>query len=162
MERRLAEIHILSAIDCALRLFSTSSSIIPEEFKDKISDQIITDLSEFALHARRVNELCGFQNTDFQGADADRFNASGHDAPIETSYQSALNRLIHARKFTVGYSIWDGNKIFLESKNNIIPSYVKIETDRRAPACVKIFGVSFCFLTEVIQKIKSDFPDLQF
>ena len=162
MERRLAELHISRAIDSALRLFSISSSIIPIEFKDRVSDQIIVEISEFALHARRVNEICDFRKFDFSTTKSDRWNTSGHQSPLEDRYQNALNRLIHAKSLTVGYSQWGGEKIFLSSQNNIIPSYLEIETDRLDAKCVSIFGVSFCFLTEVIIKIKEEYPELAF
>lgn len=162
MDRRLPELHLIEARSRALRLMCTASTIIPEEYQEAISDQLAVDLAEFAMHARRLNEVLSLEQIAFGGADSLRFNATPMPAPLESNYRDALNRLIHAKTYTVGYSVWDGNKVFLASRQNVIPTYVKIETDRRPVAAVSIFGVAFCFLTSVIQHVKQRHPNLRF
>jgi hypothetical protein len=140
----------------------TASTVIPEEYQEPISEQLVADLAEFAIHARRLNELLSLEQAAFGGVDSFRFKTTQFPVPLETSYKYALNRLIYANTYIVGYSIWDGDKIFLASRQNVIPTYVTTKTDQWPIAAVSIFGVAFCFLTSVIQQVKQHHPSLRF
>jgi hypothetical protein len=121
------------------------------------------DLAEFAIHARRVTEHCDLRGASFPNADASRFKFTvPPPEPIEKDYHEALNRLVHAKTYTIGHVVWDGPKIFLRSKQNLALGYVRIATDRRESACVSVFGVATCFLCSVIASVREKHPELQF
>jgi hypothetical protein len=163
MERRVAELHLIQARERALRLFTLASTIFPEEWAKPLDELAVVDLTEFAIHARRITELCDLRGETFSGADASRFKFSvPPPEPLETNYNEALNQLIHAKTYTVGHMVWDGPKIFLSSAQNLTLGYVRIATDRKATKCVSIFGVSTCFLTAVLPAVKTKHPQFQF
>ena len=162
-DRRITELHIIEARKRALRLFCTGSSIFPDEWGgNTINETLNVDLTEFALHARCVNELCDLRKEKFPGAGATRFKIEDPaDFVLIDDYAEALNRLVHARKFVVGYGIWTGKKIWLNSKREKI-SYVRVETDRWPPANISVVGIAICFLGEVLIAVKERFPDYAF
>lgn len=60
MELALARIHLVEARERALRLYFYGSTIIPSQWNQRyLSDMVVRDLTEFALHARRVSEIAG-------------------------------------------------------------------------------------------------------
>lgn len=163
-DRRIAELHLAQARNGALRLFCTSSAIFPDEWGGSIvNESLHIDLTSFALHARRVSELCGFSQMKFAGVATTRFRISDPpDLVLIADYNEALNRLVHARRFIVGYAVWDGTKIWLNSANDKVVSYVAVETDRRPRANLSVFGLATCFLSEVLIAVKTSFPELCF
>jgi hypothetical protein len=138
--------------------------MFPDEFGGNIVNEMLNvDLTEFALHARCVNDLCGFADMKFPGANSTRFTISEPgEFVLVDNYNDALNRLVHARRFVVGYAVWTGPKIWLNSAKDKAASYVRVETDRRAPANISIFGIAVCFLTEVLIEVRKRFPEYQF
>jgi len=163
MERRLAELHITQARERALRIFTLSSTIFPEEWAKQLDEIAVVDLAEFAIHARRITELCDLRTAKFAGADASRYKFSvPPPEPLEADYHEALNRLIHAKSYTVGHVVWDGAKIYLTSANNLAISYVRIATDRKPSSCVSVFGIAHCFLTDVLASVRKKHPEIQF
>jgi len=163
MERRVAELHITNARARALRLFQTGSTIFPEEWATQIDEQTVVDLAEFAIHARRVVELCDLRSLNFTGADSTRHKYTVvPPEPLEANFHDALNKLIHAKTYAVGHAIWDGPKVFTASAQNMVVSYMRISTDRRPSSCISVFGLAWCFLTQVIPSLKSRHPEIQF
>lgn len=163
-DRRITELHLAEARRRALRLFCTSSAIFPDEWGGGIvNDALHVDLTIFALHARRVSELCGFSQTKFTGVATTRFRITDPpDLVLIADYNDALNRLVHARRFIVGYAVWDGAKVWLNSANDKVVSYVAVETDRRPRANLSVFGLATCFLSEVLIAVKAGFSELRF
>lgn len=163
MERRLAELHIVQARERALRLFALCSTIFPEEMVKHLGELAVVDLAEFAIHARRITELCDLRLEKFTGADACRYKYSAPPPePLETDYHEALNRLIHAKSYSIGHVVWDGPKIFTASAQNLAIGYVRIATDRKSLSCVSTFGIVHCFLSSVLAKVHEKHPGLQF
>jgi hypothetical protein len=163
-DRRITELHLTAARKAALRLFCTASTMFPDEWGgDVINETLHVDLTEFAIHARRVSELCDLMMTEFPGADATRFQISEpSDFPLMKDYHKALSRLVHARKLVVGYALWTGPKIWLNSAKDKAVSYVRVETDRYPAANISVFGIATCFLSEVIIAVKRRFPEYRF
>ena len=163
MEQRLAELHIVSARSRAFRLLTAASTILPDEWgAGPFTEMVIIDLVEFALHARRVSDICGFKG--FNGASATRFKMSENQESIVfmDNYDYALNRVIHTRTLKAGYTIWEGTKIFTGSTLNKVFSYVVASSDKYPAEKISIFGLATCFLTKVISRIKNDFPQFSF
>lgn len=163
VERRLTELHIIAAKDRALRLFAFTSTVYPKEWGTPFTELAILDLLEFAYHARRVNQLCGIDCTQFPSAYRLLVKISENDpGDWESSYHSALNRILHAKTFIFGTVHSDHRKLFLASEANLIPLYVKISTDKLETATISLYGIADCFLTSVISEIKKKYPDFQF
>lgn len=162
MERRLAELHIINARERALRLFALCSTIFPEVMKTHLDELAVVDLAEFAIHARRITELCDLRSEKFAGADACRYKYSvPPPEPLEIDYHEALNRLIHAKTYTMGHVVWDGPRIFGDAIHLAI-GYVRIATDRKPSSCVSAFGVVHCFLSSVLARVTAKHSELRF
>jgi len=163
-DRRITELHLVEARNRALRLFCTSSTMFPDEWGgDSVNETLNVDLTEFALHARCVNDLCGLAGMKFPGVNATRFNLTEPSAfVLIDDYHDALNYLVHARRFIVGYGLWTGPKVWLNSAQDKMVSYVRVETDRRPAANISVFGIATCFLSEVLITVKQRFPDYRF
>jgi hypothetical protein len=163
VERRLAEIHIERARSKALRLFAFSGSVYPAEWGGPYIELIVPDLFEFAFHARRINQICGLEKFTFPDINKLLVKISeGDPGDWETNYQYALNRLVHAKTFKFGNAHADHRRLFLKSEANLIPLYVRIETDQREIASISIYGLIDCFLSFVIPEIKRLFPEFRF
>lgn len=160
----MAEVHLIEARSRALRLFAVASAIYPKEWAGaQVIEPVLVDTSDFAFHARRVNDICGYKNRPFTDVDATRFKFSaGQNIALVRDYRDALNRIHHARELTFNWAVWDGQPIFTSSPENLIASHLRVETDQREPANVSIFGLAFCFLVSVLPAVKADFPDYQF
>jgi hypothetical protein len=95
---------------------------------------------------------------------ATRFKMSEGQEPITFmgNYDYALNRVIHTRTLTAGYTLWEGQKVFTRSTVNKVFSYVVASSDDYPPEKISIFGLATCFFTKVIPQIKIDFPQFSF
>ena len=161
--RRLAEIHITQARTRALRLFGFTSAVFPSEWKNQWIETIVPDLLEFAFHARKVNEFCGFMNEKFSPIDTKLVVISdGNPGQWETSYRNALNALMHMNSFVIGNAHADHRRIFMASEANLITTYIQVATDKFPTTTISIFGLVNCFLSEVIPEIRSRHPNLEF
>lgn len=162
--QRLVEIHIQEARKDALQLMAFSGAVFPEEWSNSWNEIVTSSLLNFAYHARKVNEMCGFNGDDFSNISNMLMVKISENDPgnWQKDYQYALNAFIHIKSFVIGNTHADHRKIFTSSSANLMATYVKIETDRFVEQTISICGLAFCFLTEVIPMIKKRFPELQF
>lgn len=161
--QRVLEIHIEKARDYALRLFAFTSTTFPEEWSRQWNEIITPDLIEFAFHARKVNEICRFNQNNFPNINSLIVKISANDpGNWEVNYQYALNAFVHMDSFVIGQSHSDHRVIFQKAKSNLITTYVKIKTDQRPEKTISIFGLAFCFLNSVIPLIREKYPDIKF
>jgi len=162
--RRLTEIHAVAARERAMRIFCTSSTIFPQEWATNlVSEQTMIDLSEFSYHARRLIDLCELRNQKFMNVNQFRFGLSpDQDIIFIADFHEAINRLHHVRKLEFDWAAWHGEKIFLASPTNFVPSFVRVATDKRATANISLFGIAFSFLSSVIPTMISKFPEYRF
>jgi hypothetical protein len=66
-EAAVANLHLSEARRRAMRLFCTASTLFPDVWRAPLlNEQVLLDATEFALHARRLNELCGLRSVDFR------------------------------------------------------------------------------------------------
>ena len=153
-KRRLTELHVIAARGRAVRLFCTASTIFPAEWAAQIvAEQTTVDLSEFSYHARRVIELCGFRNRIFESVDQVRFGLSpGQNIEFIHDLHEALNRLHHVRELDFDWAVWEGEKIFLASSRNLVPSFVRVETDKLPTANISISVLLSRFLTALFPR----------
>jgi hypothetical protein len=163
IDRRLVELHVMAARSRALKIFAFASTVYPQEWQGPFVEEIVMDLFEFGFHARRVNELCELGDVEYPPVD--RFLVQ-FSVPIngilETDYRSALNRLVHARRFIFGNAHADHRQIFTASCANLTPTYVRITTDRREDASISLYGVADCFLSTAIPAIRERHPSMTF
>jgi hypothetical protein len=160
----MAEVHLIESRARALRLFAVSSAVYPSEWaSQQVVEPTLIDVSDFAFHARRVNDLCGYKARSFPDVNAVRYKFSaGQNISLVEDYRDALNRIHHARELVFNWAIWEGASIFTSSAKNLVASYLRVETDQREPANISIFGLAFCFLVCVLPAVKADFPDYRF
>lgn len=86
---------MIQARDRAFRILTLASTIFPEEWAKQLDELAVIDLVEFAIHARRVTELCDLRIEQFAGADASRYRFSvAPPEPLEPDYHEALNQLL--------------------------------------------------------------------
>lgn len=161
--RRLGELHIIAARTSALRIHAFSNAVIPGEWTNVSTELITMELLDFAFHARRINEICDIDCKTLQSVNALPIVITENNPGLWVErYDWALNSLIHAREFAFGYTHAEHRKLFVNAESNIMPTYVQVKTDQRETKTVSIFGVSQCFLAEVIPIVKSKFPTWQF
>lgn len=147
----------------ALRLFAFTSSVFPSEWGETWNETIVPDLLEFGFHARKVNEFCGFKDAKFSDAGRMLVRISENDpGNWERNYNYALNLLMHMTSFVIGQTHADHRRIFLKSEANLSTTYVTVKTDRFPESSISIYGLVDCFLTDVIIKIKNEFPEIRF
>ncbi|HMO30228.1 hypothetical protein [Enterovirga sp.] len=161
--RHLGEIHIQSAKTKALQLFAFSGAIFPGEWIDSYVQEVTRVLLEFAFHARRVNQLCGIDVKKLSSIKIMPVTISKNDPSdwIE-KYSDALNYLIHAKEFTFGNCHTDHRILFTNTKSNLIPLYVRVTTDQKPVGTISLFGLSHCFLSEIIPLSRDKFPNWDF
>lgn len=140
-----------------MRLFCTASTLFPDVWQGAlVNEQVLLDATEFALHARRLNELCGLRSVQFPSVAQTRYTfTAGHGVELIADYHEALNRLVHARELAIGWAVWEGQKVFL-AHDNLSISYIKIRTDRLSTGYVSVFGLATCFLNDVMGKLRHD------
>lgn len=163
IEQRLSELHLQSARTRAMRIFAFTSAVFPGEWAHAYTEDVVTDLLEFAFHARRVNQLCGLDKQVFPSIKRLLVALSeGDPGDWEERYQDALNRLVHVKTFVFGNCHADHRVVFAAAESNLMPLYVRVETDIRQMATISLYGLIDCFLNSVIPEIRKRFPDWKF
>ena len=147
----------------ALRVFAFTGAVFPGEWTSVYSEVVIIDLVEFAFHARRVNEISGLKAHDFPSIKTLTFViSSGDPGGWISNYQWALDRIMHARKFVFGNVHADHRRLFTNAESNLIPAYVKVETDKQEMVTISLFGLVECFLNSVLPELRKRHPDWLF
>jgi hypothetical protein len=160
---RLGELHIEQARRQALRLVSYATAVYPYEWKTHIEESCSLELLEFAFHARRVNDIFAFNDQNFGSADKLIVKLSeGDPGGWQKCYTHALNALHHSVEFKFGWAHADHRKVYEASEANLIPTYVKVTTDKFPCATLSLYGIANCFLTGAIARIKQQHPDCRF
>jgi hypothetical protein len=160
--RRLGELHVAEAKKYALRICSFAAAVFPAEWGKEIVEDCTLTVLLFAYHARRVNDLAGLAEQEFGSVDCLIVRIDeGDPGQWETNYQFALNALHHASGFAFGWSQSGHRQIYLQSSANLIPTYVRVETDRFAAKTISLIGVANCFLSEVIELLRLKCPNWQ-
>ena len=157
--QRLGEIHLAEARKSSLRLCSYVTGVFPEEWQNPIVEDCTVQLLHFSYHARRLNQICALDSFVFRPVDKRVVSFSeGDPGGWQPSYQHALNGLHHATSFVFGWAHADHRQLYGKTAANLIPVYVKVETDQFPVMSVSIFGVADCFLSEVISVVREKFP----
>ncbi|MFM1665350.1 hypothetical protein [Aeromonas salmonicida] len=161
--QRLAEIHISEARKHALQLFAFTGSVFPSEWSSPWNEVITNSLIEFSFHARKVNELCDFRKDNFNNINNLIVSISSNNpGNWETDYHNALNAFMHIKSYVIGNVQVMHRIIFPRSSACLQSTYVIISTDRHAEKTISICGLVFCFLNEVIPKIKEKHQEIKF
>lgn len=130
----------------------------------RIVEDATIALVEFAFHSRRVNNICGFDHHRFEPITTTAYKVTSNDpGNWEVKYQDALNSLAHAKGFVFGSTHIEHRQLSLAAEANLAPLYVKVAADHRPrERTISLFGVSFCFLQQVIPLVKVRCSDWQF
>ena len=162
--QRVAELHINKARELAYRLFAYGSTIVPNEWTKSYTEQVVIDVYDFAIHARRINALCKFNDAASAAMQETRYQikSDADTSPFIHNYQHALNAIMHASELSVSYIVWEGPKIFVQSVNNIIFG-LKLTTDKfPEERRVNVGGLGYVFLGQVIPHIWLNYPQYRF
>jgi|GEM_PF-1490967 len=163
IERRICEIHIGAARQKALRIVAFTGSVFPGEWTSAFAEDLTLDVIEFAYHARRVNQICGFEQEDFPPITNNQVQISENDpGSWVEKYQWALNRLVHMDSYVLGHGHVDHRRVYLASESNLAPVYVRVSSDKFASETISLYGLVSCFLVSVIPLVMSRFPDFRF
>lgn len=161
--RKILEIHIEKARAYAFRLHAFANSVHPKEWNNQWNEIITPDIIEFSFHARKINEICEFRKERFPDIDNLFLTISeGDPGNWETDYHLALNAFVHMKEFVVGAVHADHRRIFPNSEENLISTYVKIKTDKFPEKTISIPGLVCCFLNSVIPLVREKFPEARF
>lgn len=161
--RRIGEIHIQTARTKALRVFAFAGAVYPGEWSNVYVEEVTRELLDFAFHARRVSQVCSIDVGKLSCITALPFVISQNDpGDWVDRYDDALNRLMHAEEFIFGNCHSDHRILFTNAESNLVPLYVKVATDWRSVGSISLFGLTTCFLNEVIPLVRAKFPDWRF
>lgn len=162
IEQRIGEIHIDAARRKALRIVAFTGSVFPGEWTPAFAEDLTLDVIEFAYHARRVNQICGFEQEEFPPITNNQVQISENDPGSWVErYQWALNRLVHMDTYVLGYGHVDHRRMYLAAESNLAPLYAKVSSDKFASETISLYGLVSCFLVSVIPLVRSHFPDFQ-
>lgn len=157
--RRMAELHTTRARFVALRMHAFSTGVLPEKCMSRVAKDMTIGLLELAFHAKRVNSKCDFQCWDFRF-----FSHVPNVIPAndcrgwKVRYQFALNALVSVASFNFGSAHLNHRQLSAGSEGNLGPMDVRAKTDRVEQRATSLFGISACFLMEVIPLVRARFP----
>jgi hypothetical protein len=162
--QRLGELHVKTARTNALNLFAFAGATYPGEWSPVYNELVTQHLLDFAFHARRVNQICDIDTGALLPINVIPFKLSeGEPENWLERYDWALDRLMHAREFIFGNAHTDHRILFPEAESNLVPLYVRVASDHhQALDSISFYGLSTCFLREVIPQVKSRFPEWSF
>ncbi|MEL7109204.1 MAG: hypothetical protein AAGJ68_13015 [Pseudomonadota bacterium] len=154
---RMLHLHVNEARRLAHRLLADCMTIRPVELMGDAIEPFFDDLFNFAFHARRITELTDIGSKD----EIDKENVFNHHGVEDASsykYEEILNYIMHCRSISIGLSDWMGNKRWINSKQEKILSFIKIETDWRSKEIFYVFPLVSHFLHNILPKIAEPKP----
>jgi hypothetical protein len=150
------EFALQQAVAAAARLWAFGSAQFPlatghARVIQAHIDQSVTETAiAFAIHARRLLDNWGIQT---------RFTLDvpfRHWSPLkgmtkETNFRDALNRIVHATEFEVGFESLPETMI---EGGAIGVIYLKTETERRNKALIDVFALASCFFYRILPELR--------
>ncbi len=126
-----------------------NGAIIQSHIEQSVTDTAIS----FAIHARRVLDNRRVR-TRFTLGEPFRHWSPAHGLSKVHVLQDALNRIVHATEFEVGFERLpdDAAKI---AGGAIGVIYLRTKTDRREEALIDVFALASCFFHQVLPALRS-------
>jgi hypothetical protein len=138
------------AASYATRLWSLSSTQFPQRnavILNCATEEMIENISSFALNARRVLEA--MPHTSKYRLEASRWQThptAGH--PVVQDFRDALNRIVHAVLLQVGFEQLPKEVSIIDGGAVVIP-YVFATTDRKEKSYIDPFSLAHAFFYQL-------------
>jgi hypothetical protein len=114
-------------------------------------DMLVTDTAiDFAIHARRVLDNNGIR-TKFT-LDTEFRRWVERRLPRVADLRDALNRIVHATEFEVGFVRLPDNAYNFEGGNFGV-TYLRTRTDQREDALIDVFALAWCLFHQVLPEL---------
>jgi hypothetical protein len=114
-------------------------------------DMLVTDTAiDFAIHVRRILDNSGIR-TRFT-LDAQFRVWVEHRLPRVADLRDALNRIVHATEFEVGFVRLADNPHNFEGGNFGV-TYLRTRTDQRQDALIDVFALAWCFFHQILPEL---------
>ncbi len=127
--------------------FKTSSAGVIQSHIDMLVTETAID---FAIHVRRLLDNSGI-GTKF--ALNEQFRRwSEHRLPRVTDLRDALNHIVHATEFEVGFLPLPDNASSIRG-GAIGVVYLRTRTDQREEADIDVFSLASCFFHQVLPEL---------
>ena len=143
------------ATEEAVRLWSFSSAQYLIEdgavIQARLEYMIVESASAFSFNARRAMEVL-HPDQEFKLRQPRFVWEPTVEGEVVGNLWDALNRIIHSRKMTVGFTKLPVQMADVAGGAYVVP-YLQAETDRRKLAFVDTFALSHCFLYDVLPVI---------
>jgi len=124
--------------------FATSTAAIIQSHVD----WLVTDTAiDFAIHVRRILDNSAIR-TNFTLNEQFR-HWSEHRLPRVTDLREALNRIVHATEFEVGFLRLPDDAASIRG-GAIGVIYLRTRTDQREEADIDVFSLASCFFHQVL------------
>jgi hypothetical protein len=154
------EFALQQAEAAAARLWAFGSAPFPLANGAIIQDYVERDVTEtaiaFAIHTRRIldNKAAGARLTldePFRHWSPEKGLTKVPDL------RDALNRIVHATDFTVGFERLPDSASKIEG-GAIGVIYLKTKTDKRDEALIDVFALASCFFHKVLPMVRPPSP----
>ena len=114
----------------------------------QISDEVTDTAIAFAIHVRRLLDNSGVR-TKFQLDQPFRKWAPAPGLKRERSLREALNRIVHATDFEVGFEKLP-ESVSTIGGGSIGVIFLKTRTDQKETALVDVFSLASCFFDKLV------------
>jgi hypothetical protein len=116
-------------------------------------EQAVTDTAiAFAIHVRRLLDNRDIRDRFALDEPFWQWSPTG-SAPKVTILRDALNRIVHATSFEVGFERMPAHASRIEG-GAIIVLYLRTKTDQREEALVDVFALASCFFHHLLPVLR--------
>jgi hypothetical protein len=172
IDRGLISLDYRRSCELAISLFGRSTGVYPEAWQQQAAELLMVEVTQFALHARRVlnflirqghapkdrcfqlqtGPLSGPLNQDcpFTGAEL------GSIPEEEEWIDFALNRIAHAESVVLQWTSTD--RMFGPKSGAASPAIIIAETDYYSFKRISIPSLTYCFLKDVRELVQTKEP----
>lgn len=125
-----------------------NGAIIQNHIEQSVTDTAIA----FAIHARRILDNRAIR-TGFTLDEPFRHWSLAHGLAKVTTLRDALNRIVHATEFEVGFERLPNNSADIAG-GAIGVIYLRTRTDHRNEALIDVFALASCFFHQVLPMLQ--------
>lgn len=126
-----------------------NGAIIQGHVEKSVTDTAIS----FAIHVRRLLDNRDIR-TKFKLNEPFWHWSPNNNVPKESDLREALNRIVHATSFHVGFERLP-NKASSIIGGAICVLYLRAKTDRREEALIDVFALASCFFYQVLPMLRT-------
>ena len=126
----------------------TNGAIIQSHAEQAVTDTAIA----FAIHVRRLLDNRNIRTQFTLDEPFWHWSATGALTKVK-QLRDALNRIVHATEFTVGFERLPDGAAKIEG-GAISVLYLKTKTDQREDALIDVFALATCFFHQVLPALR--------